>query len=258
MPGRICLLGPRQDQFPGIKDWIDEAITLFCDDNPSWEVEHESYDRQNSFGVHRLYVKVLNKPGPIVLLNPVQSRARNLLRAKAMTKVVILDNVQPSCTEDVWAVITEARRLADEGFPMSPRRLVVAVLIIRKLMRQKQWGGKKGYLKRTDLPEGGIPPRLKGLVLPLANDLRLHGVLVHKVGDGRAKYGLNNVNIEAIHTAANGDFSHYPVLKTMLEHDDQLVTAAYLKEDLVIEKCSITLPGGQSQEFPNLHAAIAS
>ena len=137
-------------------------------------------------------------------------------------------------------------------------KLVVAVLIIRKLMRQKQWGGKKGYLKSTDLPEGGIPPILKGLVLSVANDLRLHGALVHKIGDGRPKYGLNNANIEAIHTAANGDFRYFPALKELLGRDKEIVTVAYLKEDLHVQKFAITLPTGQLQQFPNVDDAIAS
>lgn len=92
-------------------------------------------------------------------------------------------------------------------------------------MRQKQWGGKKGYLKASDLPEGGIPPILKGLVLAVANDLRLHGLLAHKTSQGKVKYGLSDENMQAIHAAADGDFSHYPALKEMFERDRHLVSA---------------------------------
>ena len=117
MPGRVYLRSPHPDLFPGIKDWIEEATALFCAENPEWEVENEPNDRQNSFGVHRLYVKVLNKPGPILLIQPVQAKAVYLLRAKAMTMTVILDNVQATCTEDIWGALDEARCLTEEGFP---------------------------------------------------------------------------------------------------------------------------------------------
>lgn len=252
----IYLYYPREIVYPGITGWVEAAIASFTEDTPGWSVRQGTYDGQNNFAATALFVRAKNKAGPIILLHPVQAKPLRILREKLGNNVVILDRTVAG-PEDIWAAISDAVALTEQGEPMLPRRLVIAVLIVRKLLRQDKWGGTHNYLWARDLPKGGFPAIMTDSVLSVANDLRHHGVLTAKSKNGSNKYALNSDAPEGVHAAAEANFSFNNDLDGILRRDRDLVPATLLEEPFEVEKYALTSTQGVAIECQTVAEAIA-
>jgi hypothetical protein len=204
-PHRVHIRHPQERVLPGVADWLSQIRTALATEPAwtDWEVVSEEYDQRSGFNVQSVADRVAHVPGPILLIEPVQSRARELLRERLrMTTPVLSETV--GCPEDLRARVERARELFLAFRPMLPRRFVAAVLIVRKLERGHYWGGKdKGYLWADDLAKGrGVDDSFADIVPDVANDLLLKGVLIRKPSGGKSKYALNPDRRSAVHRIA--------------------------------------------------------
>jgi hypothetical protein len=155
---RIYLLHPLEMYLPGAAAWaVEVEVEALFRDNQSWndwDLIVTPYDEQNSFAVQPLFVRVLNKPGPVVLMESVQRKALENLRGRLRTRAVVMVPLVADAA-DLWTVLEEARGRFESGEPFLPREFVVAILIVRKLRKGNYWAGKeKGYLWQDDLAKG--------------------------------------------------------------------------------------------------------
>ena len=92
----------------------------------------------------------------------------------------------------MWSDLLELRNLFASGEPFLPRRLVVAMLIVRKLHRHTYWGGshEKNFIWVDEIAKGrGVDSAFKDVAQDVANFLQLKGLLVPKYGRGKRKKG---------------------------------------------------------------------
>lgn len=253
-PYRVYLLHPTSVYLPEINAWVHEVESLLRDD-PSWaewDLLAYPYNNQNSFDIQPMFVRVLNKPGPVILLENVQAKALGDLREKLRTHVVVILRTVTDST-DLWDVVAEARRRHEKGEPILPRKLVVAVLIVRKLRKLSRWAGNaKGYLWHFDLAKGrGVDERFADVVHEVTNDLLLHEVLVNKTSQGQQKYALNPNRKPEVHAIAdNGTFLNKK-LERILMRDPREESASYLYEAKTVQ--NFTILSGNVQ----LHQCLA-
>jgi hypothetical protein len=217
-----------------------------------------SYDEQNSFAVQPLFVRVLNRSGPVVLLERVQRKALENLRGRLRTRaVVMVEAVADSA--DLWQVLEVARRRFESGEPFLPRKYVVAVLIVRKLRKGNYWAGKeKGYLWQEDLARGrGVDERYSDIAHVVANDLLQHGILIFKTSQGTKKYALNPARKPEIHAIANDGTFGNAKLEKILMRDTDLESAYLLKEPRTAQRFVISGEGLQRFECAAIAEALA-
>lgn len=232
-PNKVYLLHPAQKYLPGIEAWISE-VESFLRDDPSWdewELLAYPYNNQNSFDVQPMFVRVLNKPGPVILVESVQAKARGDLGEKLRTHAIVILRTVTDST-DLRAIVAEARRRHELGEPLLPRKLVVAVLIVRKLRKLNHWGGNaKGYLWHYDLAKGrGVDDRFADVVHEVANDLLTHGILINKTSQGQKKYALNPNRKPEVHAIADTGTFKNKQLERILMRDPREEPASYLYE----------------------------
>lgn len=230
---RIYLLHPTEKYLPGAAAWAAEVKALLGREQEwsEWDLIVTPYDGQNSFAVQPLFVRVLNKPGPVVLLEGVQRKAMENLRERLRTRSIIL--VQSvSDSGELWAVLDEARRRFESGEPFLPRKFVVAVMIVRKLRKGNYWAGKeKGYLWQDDLAKGrGVDERYADIAHVVANDLLQHEILIFKTSQGKKKYALNPVKKPEVHAFANDGTCWNQRLEEILMKDTEELSAYLLNE----------------------------
>ncbi len=239
----VYLLYPLDRQFPGILAWIDEAVSVFEESNPQFSAFRIEYDTANNFAAMKLASRIITSVGPIVIVHPVQAKPVRILRQRSGTRSEILE-VPASCSEDVWAALEKSVQLVRDGFPQIAFKMAAAVLVVRKLIAQEKWGGKKGYLWGSDLPRGGIPASLVDSVMTVADELKNGGVLITKISNGSLKYALNSARTDWVHQSANGDFSFDPRLRKILDKDtSRMVSSVLLEEDFHIQKIGISTSG---------------
>jgi hypothetical protein len=112
------LLHPLEMYLPGAAGWAVEVEALLREDQSwnDWDLIVIPYDAQNRFAVQPLFVRVLNKPGPVVLLESVQRKALESLRDRLRTKAVVMVQTVTD-SGDLWVVLDEARRRFQLGEP---------------------------------------------------------------------------------------------------------------------------------------------
>lgn len=109
-PNRVYLLHPNPKYLPEIKAWVQEVESLLGDD-PSWagwDLLAYPYNDQNSFDVQPMFVRALNKPGPVIRLENIQAKTLGDLREKLRTHAVVILRTVTDST-DLWEVVAEAR-----------------------------------------------------------------------------------------------------------------------------------------------------
>lgn len=178
-----------------------------------------------------MFVRVLNKPGPVILLENVQAKALGDLGEKLRTHAVVIVRAIADSTE-LWDVLVEARRRHEAGEPLLSRKLIVAVLLVRKLRKLNRWGGNaKGYLWHYDLAKGrGVDDRFADIVHEVTNDLLLHGILINKTSQGQQKYALNPRRKPEVHAIADSGTFVNKQLERILMRDPRQESASYLYE----------------------------
>ena len=166
--------------------------------------------------------------GPVILVQPVSTTSRVELEKAIRSRAVVYQR-QIGGPEDLLAIFEEAKRDYNAGEPRLPRKLVVAVLIVRKLEKLQMWGGKdKGFLRGDDLPKGrGIPDQLADAVHEVANHLKNADVLQTKKSQRHTKYALNDQNRPAIYRILERR-SFEDDLMQILERDPTTVPARLL------------------------------
>lgn len=203
---RVYLLHPSSKQIPEITDWISEVKQVICTeaDWVDWDLYCIEYNSQNGFDVQPLFVRVKNKPGPIVLFDCVKKSSLAEIREKLGIYAVVLVRSMSDPTE-LWSTLDEARRRHIDGEPLLPRKFVVSVLIVRKLRNGHYWGGNaKGYLWHFDIAKGrGVDVKFADITDEVVNDLLLNKILIHKTSQGRKKYALNPEAKPEIHAIAD-------------------------------------------------------
>jgi hypothetical protein len=230
---RIYLFHPREKYLPGVAGWVSDVEMILRADNSwdNWDLIIDLYDDQNTFAVQPLFVKVLNKPGPVILLEKVQRKAFEELRKRLRTRAVIL---VPMVTEaeGLWEVLAEARTRFESGEPFLPRKFIIAVLIVRKLRKGNYWAGKeKGYLWYDDLAKGrGVDERYADIAQVVANDLLQQDILIFKTSQGAKKYALNPKRKPEIHAIANDGTFWNQRLEAILMKDKVEISAYLLYE----------------------------
>ncbi|MHB1426773.1 MAG: hypothetical protein ACYC3I_26755 [Gemmataceae bacterium] len=259
-PKRVYLLHPDPKYLPEIKAWVQEVESLLRDD-PSWnewDLSAYSYNNRNSFDVQPMFVRVLNKPGPVILLENIQAKALGDLREKLRTHAVIILRTVANST-DLWDVVAEARGRHEAGEPLLPRKLIVAVLLVRKLRKLNRWGGNaKGYLWNYDLAKGrGVDERFADVVHEVTNDLLLHGVLINKTSQGQQKYALNPNRKPEVHAIADSGTFVNKQLERILMRDPREESASYLYEAKTAQRFTILSGNVSLHQCESVSDAIA-
>ncbi|MBA4068043.1 MAG: hypothetical protein C0501_30935 [Isosphaera sp.] len=239
---RVYLLHPLETYLPGAAAWAAEVEALLRADEGwgEWDLVVTPYDDQNSFAVQPLFVRVLNKPGPVVLVEGVQRKALENLRGRLRTRAVVMVPAVGDST-DLWGAVAEARRRFESGEPFLPRKLVVAVMIVRKLRKGNYWAGKeKGYLWQDDLAKGrGVDERYADIAHVVANDLLQHEVLVFKTSQGTKKYALNPGRKPEAHAIADDGTFRNRKLEEILCRDTEELSAYLLNEPRAAQRFAI-------------------
>ena len=230
---RLYLLHPQNRFLPGIMTWVEEIRATLAQD-ADWvgrEIISREYDIENSFRVIDIVSQVIQVPGPVILVEKVQSRARELLRQHLRSRSVVV--VTPCAdSTDLYEAVQTARVRFESGEPFLPRKLVVAILLLQKLERGHYWGGNaKRYMYQADLAKArGVDEKFANITPQVANDLLLKDVLIKKPSGGKVKYALNpdrKAEIYAIierREFLNGD------LERVLLKDKEEVSARELDE----------------------------
>lgn len=230
---RLYLLHPLDLFLPGISESITEIAKLFAADESwsGWTLTPIHYDEQNNFSARDVNARVVSDLGPVVILEPVQTpakeRLRTLLRSRSV--VVVSQSIDPT---DIWQDLELAKQRFDTGEPFLPRKFVVAILILRKLIKGDYWGGgakNKAYAYADELAKGrGVDDQYADVASEVANVLRLNDLLKSKPGNNRTKYALNSDRrAEILAAAEHCDFQDER-LRNVLMRDTREVSAREL------------------------------
>lgn len=232
----IYVLHPRERFLPSIGEWLAEVAQLLESD-PSWaewKLVTISYDDANTFAVRDLCSRVGQQLGPVVLIEPVQTQSRELTRDRLRNRTIVVV-VPASNSTDVWGALAVAKERFESGEPLLPRKFVVAILLLRKLIRGNYWGGgakNKAFAYLDDLAKGrGVDEKFADVIPEVANDLCLKGLLVKKPSQSRKKYGLNPTSRAEIFNATESLSFSDESLHRILMGDRREVSARLLDAD---------------------------
>jgi hypothetical protein len=257
---RLYLLHPVEQYLPGAAEWVAEVRAILQEDPAwnDWDFFIAPYDERNSFHVQPLFVRVLTKQGPVVLVESVQRKALEELRRRLRTRAIVMTEFVGDST-DLLGVLVESRRRFDSGEPFLPRKFVLAVLIVRKLRKGNYWAGKeKGYLWHDDLAKGrGVDERYADIAHVVANDLLQHEILIFKTSQGKKKYALNPDRKPEVHAIANDGTFWNERLEEILMADTQEVSAYLLNEPRTAQGFIIAADGQPTFECVGIAEAVA-
>ncbi|MEQ8789882.1 MAG: hypothetical protein RIC55_26545 [Pirellulaceae bacterium] len=229
----IYLLHPQETFLPGIAGWIGEFQEFAASEQDwfNWDLVTIPYDEANSFTARDVYSRVAERLGPVVMLENVQTSARERLRKLLRYRSVVVVTRAGRVT-DILDALLSARERFIAGEPFLPRKFVVAILILRKLINGDYWGGgakNKAYAYADELAKGrGVDEQFADVAKQVANDLFLHDLLLKKPSKGRKKYALNPTRRADIHSAA--EECEFPErLQHLLKRDTSEVSAKHLQ-----------------------------
>lgn len=169
-----------------------EACARTPEEHDGWELRSCPYDFNASLNVRDFASMVLQAPGPILLLRPIQNKTIELIRLRLSGRVPI-EAVDVSELAALRGAITAIGHRFEGGEPFLAQDVVVALLLMRKLDREHMWGGNaKGYLWTDDIPKGrGLDEKYAGRVPHVLNVLLQQGLLIKKRSQTSTKYALN-------------------------------------------------------------------
>lgn len=230
----VYLLHPLPSSVTPFDQWVTEVKELIASDPDwqDWKIIPQPYGPQHDFSPVKLYARVKQRSGPIVLLEPVavasQGRLREKLRPNAAVHVTSVND-----SADLLEAILYAREIFESDEPVLPLRYVVAMLIIKKLHRKGCWGGDaKGYLWSYDIPRGGFSNELREskAILEVVDDLFNKDVLIRKKKQGtKWKYALNPDRRLEIRRITEHECFSDKSLKNFLMNDKRQVPARLMK-----------------------------
>ncbi len=189
-------------------------------------------DRRNDFRVDELIRLVERQRGPVLVFDCANSRTMAICRQKLLRRSTVVSRF-PQDETDLWATLCHAREQHLRGEPQLPRKLVAAVLIVRKLMAGDYWGGEnhKNFLYSDELAKGrGVDETFRDIAPEVASILSQYSLLQTKYGGGRSgrqKYALNPEYRGILHSIANNATFPEP-LERLFFKDRVLVSALVL------------------------------
>lgn len=169
-----------------------------CDDG--WQFCPRKYEPDSSLNARNFCSMVLQSPGPVVMLQPVQSRTVEEVRRRLGGRLpIVVDYI--ATTEELLALIDTAVEHYQRGEPLLALDVVVALLMIRKFDQEHMWtGNSKGYMWASDIPKGrGLDLKYEPRVSNVLNILYMHGLVVYKTSNSKKKYALNPLRREDIY-----------------------------------------------------------
>src|SRR3990167_2580587 len=196
----ILYLGHPVREYEGdvVADVVEEFVASFT--RMGWEIRPSCYVRQKSLDARDFTSMVLQQPGPVLLLGPVQQRVVELVRQRIGTRTTV-DLATIFDRDALTEAVDQAIAAFDAGEPRLSMDVVVALLMIRKLAREQMWSGNaKGYMWADDIPKGrGLDEKYAARVPNVVNVLLNHGYLVRKTSQHTSKYALNPERRAEIH-----------------------------------------------------------
>lgn len=190
----VYVLHPPQDLHPCFARWIDDARGIVAGrlGPGNCDVVPMSYRRDCGFDARSVFSRVQSDPGPVIICGKAQKRPCAILRNRLLFVVSCID-VDPASAQELADRIVEARDGHGTRKPLIPRKLAVALCIMRKLERRHAWGGSnKGYEWSYNIPKGrGVDEQFADVVPEVVNDLKNKGILIDKRSRGYRKYALN-------------------------------------------------------------------
>ncbi len=132
-------------------------------------------------------------------------------------------------SDGLFSALDQACNLFHAGEPTLPRRHVVALLVLAKLVKEQKWGGKnKNYMWASDLAKGrGVDEIYDGDAQDVAAELERFGLLQKKRSQGRQKFAGNPRSLKAIASALE-ELAFEGDLQAIFDRDDRLVSAREL------------------------------
>lgn len=230
----VYLLHPQERYLPGITDWVSGVGKLIGADAKwdGWQIQAVSFDSQNGFSASDVTARVVASLGPVVVAGAVQASACQILRDRLQTRSVVVVADKIGCEADLLAALQDARQRFESGEPQLPRKFVVAVLVLRKMISCDYWGGgakNKAFAWLDNIAKGrGVDDQFADIVPEVVNDLCLHDLLVKKISNGGKKYGLNHELRAEVHLAADSLVFANEALRRLLMKDRRLVSARWL------------------------------
>lgn len=158
----------------------------------SWLLRVRKYAADCSLNAQDFCSTVLQEPGPVLLLEPIQSISRQEVVRRLGGRVPVAA-VLVTCIGELEAAVTQAIKDFEAGEPRIALDVAVALLLMQKLNRNNMWAGNaKGYMWAADIPKGrGLDQKYAPRLSVVMNALLQGGMLTFKVSQGRRKYALN-------------------------------------------------------------------
>lgn len=219
---------------PDLRPWIDDAWSVICKEPEwrGWQIRVLPADNDNTFSAEDFYSVVAESLGPVLVLGSLKRSAVALLAKRIGMRCVVTHTEAIGESTDVYGAIESALGRHEAGEPQLPARLVVAVLIVRKLIRYDYWGGgakSKAFLYADDLPKGrGIDESLGWLVPEVANQLVLKELLITKRSQGQLKIALNPMRRRDLFALVESYIVSDQGLETYLFGSRQTLSARWL------------------------------
>ena len=165
-----------------------------------WQLSTRKYELDLSLNANNFCSMVLQLPGPVVLLERIQTRSFEEIRRRLSCRVpVILCEI--TTIEELLTQISTAIANFERGEPLLPLDIVAALLMMRKFDLEHMWtGNSKGYMWVSDIPKGrGLDLKFEPRVANVLNILCMNKLVVFKVSNSKKKYALNPDKREEIY-----------------------------------------------------------
>jgi hypothetical protein len=184
-----------------VRDFMTLAPTArACGD---WQVHTLAYAANASLNSRDYCSRVIAKPGPVLLLAPIQGQTLEDIRGRLGGREIV-SVVEVHDLIGLQAAIADLMAHHAAGEPLHALDKVIALLLLRKLDKEHMWTGNndKGYMWFDDLPNGrGIDEKYRARLPHIVNVLYNQRLLLQKISRSSKKYGLNPDRKVEIYTA---------------------------------------------------------
>ena len=221
---------PQKKNHPYIDEWIEDAWGKITQINSGWKLRKFKYDEKNNFVPHDQFTAIKSLPGPVLLIEKVQRKSAKILADRINNKFPI-DIVDIRSEDQLEKIMLQSIEQYKNYDPFLPRKYVVALLVINKLVQLNMWGGKnKGYLWYHDIPKGrGVPDKFKDVIGDVVNILKENEILISKTSQGKKKYAVNPENKELIHNILRSR-SFEGRVRDLLLKDKRTASISYIED----------------------------
>jgi hypothetical protein len=234
MAAYLYLCHPGDFHFPGMCEWVQAAIEAVGGE-AGWQdyrLQPREYDKNCSLSIQQLCAEVTARRGPVLFLRPIQNKVFDTVQQRLGSRVTVLLH-DASDVSEVLAGLQRIREIHESGEPHLARRLVVALLVLRKLEQEKMWGGRnKGYMWADELPKGrGVKEEYGDGLDHILNLLYQHQLIISKKSGARGgsgtKWACNPENRDGVYEALRSR-TFKETLRVILCRDKLTVSAREL------------------------------